>query len=58
MGAFASFGDFIAMGGHGLYVWLAYGFFAVVMVWLMVTPILDRKKLVKEQVMKMRRENP
>jgi len=23
--SFDSFGDFLAMGGHGLYVWLAYG---------------------------------
>jgi len=24
MGNFASFTDFLAMGGHGLYVWLSY----------------------------------
>ena len=24
---FASWADFLAMGGHGLYVWLAYGIF-------------------------------
>lgn len=23
--SFADFGEFLAMGGHGLYVWLAYG---------------------------------
>ena len=23
--SFASLGEFLAMGGHGLYVWLAYG---------------------------------
>ena len=27
---FDSFGEFLAMGGHGLYVWLAYGSAAVV----------------------------
>ena len=26
--SFSSFGDFIAMGHHGLFVWTAYGFFA------------------------------
>lgn len=24
MGYFASFADFLSMGGHGLYVWLSY----------------------------------
>jgi len=24
---FTSWADFLAMGGHGLYVWLAYGIF-------------------------------
>ncbi|MEK6787920.1 MAG: heme exporter protein CcmD [Pseudomonadota bacterium] len=24
---FASWSEFLAMGGHGLYVWLAYGLF-------------------------------
>jgi heme exporter protein D len=28
--SFGSVGDFLAMGGHGLYVWLAYGSAAVV----------------------------
>jgi len=28
--SFGSFGEFLAMGGHGLYVWLSYG------VWLVV----------------------
>lgn len=25
MGSFASFSDFLNMGGHALYVWLSYG---------------------------------
>ena len=58
MGAFANFSEFLAMGGHGLYVWLSYGLFFGVMSWLMIMPGLDRKKLVKDQIMKMRRENP
>lgn len=28
---FDSFADFFAMGGYGLYVWVSYGFFVVVM---------------------------
>ncbi|MEM7080250.1 MAG: heme exporter protein CcmD [Pseudomonadota bacterium] len=29
--AFESLPDFLAMGGHALYVWLAYGAFALVL---------------------------
>ena len=28
--SFGSIGEFLAMGGHGLYVWLAYGSAAIV----------------------------
>lgn len=30
MGYFASFSDFINMGGHALYVWLSYGITLVI----------------------------
>jgi heme exporter protein D len=30
--SFGSIGEFLAMGGHGLYVWLAYGSAVVVVV--------------------------
>ena len=29
--SFDSFSEFLAMGGHGLYVWLAYGAAAIVL---------------------------
>ena len=29
---FETFADFLAMGGHGLYVWLAYG--ATALIWI------------------------
>lgn len=35
---FESFADFVAMGRHGLYVWLAYGFFLLVLVWNILAP--------------------
>ena len=31
---FETFADFLAMGGHGLYVWLAYGATALIRVGL------------------------
>lgn len=56
MGAFETFSDFIAMDGHGLYVWLSYGNFAICMAWLIIQPRLALKRYVNEQFMKMKRE--
>jgi heme exporter protein D len=36
---FHSLGEFLAMGGHGPYVWSAYGVAALVLVWLVVAPL-------------------
>lgn len=34
---FDSFADFLAMGGHGLYVWLAYGVtLLTLLLWVLV----------------------
>ncbi len=30
---FDSFSEFVAMGNHGLYVWLSYGIFLAVILW-------------------------
>lgn len=35
---------FFAMGGHGLYVWLAYGGAWVVLIAIGVRPILSRRR--------------
>lgn len=53
---FDSFADFINMGGHGLYVWLAYGLTTVLFVINFVFPVLHKRQLVKEQARKLRRE--
>lgn len=43
---FDSWGDFVAMGGHGLYVWLSYGLsVAVVLANVLVTRISRRRYL-------------
>lgn len=34
---FESFGQFLEMGGYGLYVWLAYGAFVLVFVGLIIS---------------------
>jgi heme exporter protein D len=36
---FASFADFIAMAGHGPYVWISYGVSLLVMIYLVISPL-------------------
>ena len=54
---FNSFAEFIAMGKHGLYIWLSYGITAVIIAVNVVQPILRRRRLMKEQAQRLRREN-
>ncbi|AHK16341.1 MULTISPECIES: heme exporter protein CcmD [Thalassolituus] len=53
---FNSFAEFIAMGKHGLYIWLSYGITAVIIAVNVVQPILRRRRLMKEQAQRLRRE--
>jgi len=53
---FNSFAEFIAMGRHGLYVWLSYGLTAVIVVYNAMQPVLRRRRLFKEQAQRLRRE--
>ncbi len=50
MGSFDSFSDFIAMGGYAAYVWSAYAFFILVLIFNIWQPILARKKYLKQQL--------
>lgn len=54
--AFDSFADFLAMGRHGLYVWLAYGVSFAIIAWNAVQPVLQRRRLLREQSALLRRE--
>ena len=45
---FASFADFLAMDGHGIYVWIAYGISFAAMVALVIQPKLRRERLQRE----------
>ena len=53
---FESFSDFIAMGGHGLFVWLCYGAGLLVFVVLFITPKLKRKSIMAELYQKQNRQ--
>ena len=44
---FSSWNDFVAMGGHGLYVWLSYGFFLIVIIWNLLMPVIQRSHVLK-----------
>ncbi len=51
---FESLADFLDMGGNALYVWVSFGFFAVVMAWNLIQPQRDRRKVMK--LLKARRQ--
>ena len=44
---FDSFADFAAMGGHGTFVWLAYSFFLIVIIWNLVLPQIRRRQVLE-----------
>jgi heme exporter protein D len=50
MGSFDSFSEFLAMGGYATYVWSAYAFFVLVLIFNVWQPILARKKYLKQQL--------
>lgn len=54
--AFESFAEFLAMGGHGLYVWSTYGICMALMVWTAVLPVLARRRYLKDLARRRRRE--
>jgi len=45
---FDSFTDFIAMGGHALYVWLAYGATVLIMIGSTVALLLAKKRQISQ----------
>ncbi|WP_313517791.1 heme exporter protein CcmD [Pseudomonas sp.] len=54
--SFSSFGEFLAMGHHGLYVWSAYGVSLAVLLLNLGLPILARRRYLQEEARRMRRE--
>lgn len=45
---FSSFSDFIAMGGHGFYVWWSYGITFLLLVALTIISVKKRKSVLKQ----------
>lgn len=54
--SFDSFAEFLAMGGHGLYVWLAYAATIVVVLANVLSLRLARKRFLRETLAVVRRK--
>ena len=54
--SFESFSDFLAMGGHGLYVWLSYGVAALIFIANVILPMQKKKDIVKKHIQRLKRE--
>ncbi|MBB3190758.1 heme exporter protein CcmD [Halomonas cerina] len=54
--AFDSLAAFLAMGGHGPYVWAAYGATAVLLVGVVAHARLERRRLMRDLRRRVRRE--
>ncbi len=53
---FSSFTEFLAMDGHGLYVWLSYGLAFVVFIYNIVSISMKRKRFFIEAKRRLKRE--
>ncbi|MEB0043038.1 MULTISPECIES: heme exporter protein CcmD [unclassified Pseudomonas] len=55
--SFDSFGDFLAMGRHALYVWSAYGICLSVLALNVALPVLARRRYLQQEARRLRWEN-
>lgn len=57
---FESIADFMAMNGHGPFVWASYGITFAVLIFLVVHPVLQKKAFIKQQqkLQKLAQANP
>ena len=55
--AFSSFSDFVHMGGHGLYVWMAYGAGAIILIYNLAGPGMRKSTVIKKLSQQFKREN-
>lgn len=46
---FESFADFMVMNGHGPFVWSAYAITFAVLIFLLVSPLLQKRAFIKQQ---------
>ncbi len=48
--------EMLQMGKYGAYVWSSYGIALVLMSYVAIKPLMDKKSIFKELMMKYRRE--
>ena len=56
--SFGSLAEFLAMGGHGLYVWLSYGATLLVVVLNAAWVLVSRRRAFREAADRMHRHSP
>ena len=54
--SFSSFNEFLAMGGHGVYVWSSYAIALVVLGLNILLPLRQRSRVLVEHARYIRRE--
>jgi heme exporter protein D len=54
--SFSTFGEFLAMGHHGPYVWSAYGISLLVLALNLWLPVLARRNYLQDEARRLRRE--
>lgn len=55
--SFETLQDFIAMGGHGPFVWASYGVAVLVIIYNIAQPIIRRKEVLKRLNRNLNRES-
>ena len=48
--------EFFDMGGYAFYVWSSYGIATVLLGWVFISPIFNKKSIIKELRMKYRQQ--
>jgi heme exporter protein D len=51
---FSTFADFVMMNGHGPYVWACYTITLAVLVYLLVSPLVQRRRFINQQAKQQR----
>ena len=54
--SFNTFSEFVQMGGHGFFVWTAYGITLVVLSYNIINPMVMNRRFVRSQKQNLRRE--
>lgn len=53
---FQNFAEFLAMGGHAIYVWSSYAFFAAVIAFNLIQPAMAKRKIIRQHKARLSRE--